>query len=185
MSTKAAIIKEKEIIQAAEYKYADVTAKVQLMCDAGGTFLHWDKNKFDPNFQFGNLSKGATKLLEVDLMCYGHDSERGTDSKDMTSAGIPRNLITSKSARFVIPVRDNKYGNGYMNESLHFSTDFSAPLIHITRAIYGFFDDLSKTIDVTAEVQALVRGGELRIERDFDVDKVCISPRLTPSDTPS
>ena len=172
LGTKAAIIAEKEVIMAAAYKYADVTAKVQLMCDAGGTCLHWDKGKFDPNFQFGNMSRGATKLLEVDLMCYGHDSERRTDSKDMTSAGVPRNFITSKAARFVIPVRDDKYGNGYMNESLHFSTDFSAPLIHITRAIYGYFDDLSKTIDVTSEVQALVRGGELRIERTFNVDKV-------------
>jgi hypothetical protein len=101
----------------------------------------------------------------VNLFCQGHDSEKYTDSNEMTASGHPRNFITNKSSRYVIVVTDGPKGKGRMSESLYFETQYSAPIILITRATYGSFDDVTKLVDCTSEVQTHVKGRTLCIER--------------------
>ena len=56
--------------------------------------------------------QGMKKLLEVQISCQGHDSERYTDSRDITGEGFARNFITAKNARLVVTVTDDQYGEG-------------------------------------------------------------------------
>lgn len=161
---------EKEAFQKAPTLFLDVTDKMQKIADAAGLNLILEKGKFDPNKIFSNPCPGNVKLLEVNIDCPGHDSERETDSKDMTASGHPRNFITSKTARFVVPVRDGKHpGESVLLETIQFSTDFAAPIIRIEKAIFGYFKEITKTVDVTAEIQAMVTGRMLKIERSVDL----------------
>lgn len=48
------------------------------------------------------------KLLEIELVCTGHDSENHTDNREMTLMGYPRNVIPGKNGRFVILCYDCK-----------------------------------------------------------------------------
>lgn len=174
---KEALEEEKRIFQNIPINFIDISKKVQTLADEGGSCLFIDKKTFDPNSSFSNPSKGNHKLLEINVLCYGHDSERQTDSKDMTGSGHPRNFITRKNARFIISVHDHPTSTrGIMSESIKFATDYSAPLIYVSKAIYGNFDDLSKCIDVTSDVQALVKGRFLRIERNVNLDALFSDP---------
>lgn len=113
------------------------------------------------------VHSGANKLLEIQLECQGHDSEKTADSREITLSGYPRNFITGKTARFAIPVRDDPLtGRGILEETLDFRTNNSHPIIIITKALYGYLSDLSKVVDVTNEVQGLVRGRFLEIGRE-------------------
>jgi hypothetical protein len=119
----------------------------------------------------------ANKLLEVQIICQGHDSEKQTDSREVTLSGYPRNFITGKAARFCIPVRDElETGRGLLTHSLRFDTSNSHPIIIITKALYGYLTDLSKVIDVTATVQGMVEGRFLLIDKDLDLDKTFTNP---------
>ena len=108
----------------------------------------------------------------MNLFCQGHDSEKYTDSNEMTASGHPRNFITNKSSRYVIIVTDDlkAKGRGRMKESLYFETHYSAPIILITRATYGCFDDVTKLVDCTNEVQTHVKGRTLCIERSENIN---------------
>ena len=119
----------------------------------------------------------ANKLLEVQIVCQGHDSEKQTDSREVTLSGHPRNFITGKAARFCIPVRDEKEtGRGVLTHSLRFDTSNSHPIIIVTKALYGYLSNLSKVIDVTATVQGMVEGRFLLIDKDLDLDKAFTNP---------
>jgi hypothetical protein len=109
------------------------------------------------------------------LDCQGHDSERTTDSTEMMDTGYSRNFITVKLSRYNIIVDDDPVtGAGVMREALDFKTDVGMPVIIITRATYGEFTpdkDMSKLIDVTNDVQGMVVGRSLVIERDINLNK--------------
>ena len=142
-----------------------------------GIMLLLDKNKFDPNFTFGNPSIGNQKILECCLDCSGHDSERNCESNEMTDTGHNRNFITIKKKRFNILVRDEEVtGKGIMLENLEFFTDNASPIIIVTKATYGEINqsnlrDVSKMIDVTTEMQNTVIGRNLILDTDVDLNK--------------
>ena len=131
---------------------------------------------FDPNFHFGDPLPDFKKMLEVSVDCQGHDSERFTSNDEMQDTGYSRNFITVKTARYSIVVdEDEVTGRGFLRESLDFRTTNSSPIIVITRATYGDAldeKDMSKSADVTAEVQSKVIGGKLIIEKDVDLNKL-------------
>ena len=90
-----------------EINFIDVTTKMQKLVDMqGGLSFRLDNKTFDPNVIFGNPSPHGMKLLEVDLICTGHDSEDFTDKREMTISGYPRNVIPGKNGRFVICCHD-------------------------------------------------------------------------------
>jgi hypothetical protein len=85
-------------------------------------------------------------MIEVNLECQGHDSERRTDNREITSDAQSRNFITTKNARLIVVVRDDPIGRGIMMENLEFRTDTSSPYVLINRATYGVLDDMSKVL---------------------------------------
>lgn len=171
LSQEANIREERDVFRSVACNFVDVRAKLQRLADSGITSLHLNKDSFDPNAVFGNPTKGVKKILEVSITCSGHDSERYTDSKEMTESGYSRNFITSKSNRYLIVVNDDPItGNGVMRESLDFATHYTSPVILITNAAYGDFSDMKKVIDVTPDIQRLVTGGILCIERTFNLN---------------
>ncbi len=151
--------------------------KLQKLADKGGIQLLLDKNKFDPNFVFGNPSVGNNKILECCLDCSGHDSERTCESNEMTDTGHNRNFITIKKNRFNILVKDDdETGAGRMQENLEFRTDNASPIIIVTKATYGEMmpqnpRDVSRMIDVTTEMQNTVVGRNLILDTDVDLNK--------------
>lgn len=50
------------------------------------------------------------KLLEVSIICHGHDSESRTEKNEVTESGYPRNFIMGKQTKFLIPVVDDMAG---------------------------------------------------------------------------
>lgn len=159
-----------------DINFVDIRDKMQRLCDASGAHILLHKDRFDPNGSFGNPTPGVPKMLEIMLESPGHDAERETDSMEMTSSGHPRNFITNKSAKILIPVGDVAGGaagtlKGEMEESLDFHTDMAAPVVHISRATYGILDDSSRVVDVTLEVQSMVEGRKLHIGTDVDLTK--------------
>lgn len=54
-----------------------------------------------------------------------------------------------------------------VDENLYFHTDNAAPIIMIVRAVYGYLQDNTKLIDVTMEVQNMVKGRFLEIGKEF------------------
>eukprot|EP01034_Spumella_vulgaris_P024631 gene24631-30999_t len=64
-----------------------------------------------------------------------------------------------------------------MAESLTFRTDNASPIIIVTKATYGEFNpinprDVSRMVDVTSEIQNQVRGRELVIDTDRNLNKM-------------
>jgi hypothetical protein len=170
---KQPLIDELTMLRNAPTTFLNVTSKMQTIADLSGTSLLLDKLNFDPNAVFGNPLPGIHKLLEVSLVCYGHDSERLTDSVETTKGGYPRNFITNKNAKFFITVEDDPVtGRGLMREAMRFEVNCAAPIIHINRASYGNFEDVSKLIDCTSEVQGRVQGACLCIEEQEDLNKL-------------
>ena len=99
-------------MKTAEPSSVDIRKKIQgIIRQLGGLELKLDKEKFDPNFTFGNPVPGRFKLLEISVTCYGHDSEQRTDGKEVTSKGYLRNFILGKKARFLVTVKDDDEGN--------------------------------------------------------------------------
>jgi hypothetical protein len=79
-----------------------------------------EKDTFDPNAMFGNPNKGIVKMIEVNLECQGHDSERRTDNREITSDANSRNFITTKNARLTVVVRDDPVsGRNSCHKSRH------------------------------------------------------------------
>ena len=166
-----------ELLRDAEIGFVDIRDKVQRLADQGGHILEWHKDRFDANAAFGNPQPGKPKLLELSLESPGHDAERETDSQEMTASGHPRNFITNKSGKFCIAVRDIEGAGhsaqlpyGRLRETLLFQTNQSAPTIFITRATYGILSDPQRVVDVTLEVQTMVRGKILHIGPEVDLD---------------
>ena len=172
LDKKAALVQEREGLLTAEPIFLDIREKIQRICDKAGRHFLLHKDRFDPNYQFGNPTPGRSKLLEIQLESPGHDSERTTDSTEMTASGHPRNFITNKSNRFIIVCQDQPDGKGVMAETVEFTTDLAAPVISITRATYGFLKDPRFTVDVTTEIQARVVDRKLRIPTDLPLDKI-------------
>ena len=135
-----------------DLKHIDISFKLQKIIDVGGgAELRLEKGgRFDPNLHFGNPNPGKKKLLEVSLICHGHDSERRTDSYEMTPSGYPRNMILGRESKYNILVEDHA-GNktSSLAESLVFSTYATNPLIVVTNALYGHPTDLTRNIDVS------------------------------------
>lgn len=163
---------QKEIFLNAEIKFIDVSVKLQKIADTGRNRLFLNPKEFDCNAIFGNPYPGMPKILECHLDCQGHDSERMTVSNEMTETGYTRNYITVKTARFNIVVEDDEKGEGVLTEPLDFATECSAPIIIVIRATYGVLTDLTKVIDVTNEIQGLVRGNALVIEREMNLNEL-------------
>ena len=93
--------------QTVEPTFVDVTKKMKTLVDLqGGMSFVLDRHKFDPNNVFGNPCEHGMKLLEVELICTGHDSENTTDKREMTLEGYPRNVIPGKNGRYVIACWD-------------------------------------------------------------------------------
>ena len=164
-----------EMLRDAEVGFIDIRDKMQRLADGGGNILEFHKDRFDVNAAFGNPQPGKPKLLELNLESPGHDSERETGSAEMTGSGHPRNFITNKSGKFCLAVQDIA-GKGHMGtafgklkETLTFKTDQTAPTIHITRATYGILSDPERVVDVTLEVQNMVKGKVLHISSDLDL----------------
>jgi hypothetical protein len=102
---------ERADLKTAQPKHIDIRDKIQLIIGKQGGFeLKLDKNEFDPNFTFGNPMPGRTKLLEISVTCYGHDSEQRTDGGEVTSKGFLRNFILGKKARYLVSVSDKDDG---------------------------------------------------------------------------
>ena len=78
--------------------------------------------------------------------------------------GLPLNYIMSRGGRFLISVKDEESGFGRLFEDLHFSSNIVLPVVFINRAIYGQLEHLSRVIDVTSEVQNLIKGRILELE---------------------
>jgi hypothetical protein len=174
---KQDLIAEREALKDCEPKCIDVTKKVQRIGEQqGGLVLKLDRKTFDPNFVFGNPLPGVKKLLEVAILCHGHDSESLTDSNEVTESGYPRNFIMGKQMKFMIPVQDDMSGHGIMQESLTFNTNNVLPLMRINRAMYGNPRDLKQLIDVTVECQNLVSGRFLKISTKQDLFKLFGDP---------
>lgn len=164
------LIRERDALLEATPICVDVSKKVQRLAEQqGGLILKLDRKTFDPNFVFGNPLPGVKKLLEVSIVCLGHDSESHTDNNEVTESGYPRNFIMGKQTRFLIPVVEDVSGKGIMQESLTFNTNNVLPLMRINRAMYGNPRDLKQLIDVTVEVQNLVNGRLLRISTHVDL----------------
>ena len=161
----------------AEISFVDIRDKLQRLCDAGGPLLELHADRFDCNAAFGNPAPGKPKILEISVESPGHDAERETDSEEMTSSGHPRNFITNKSAKFCVAVQEIKdeglggTAKGKLRETVRFSTDLSAPVIHITRATYGILDDPLRVIDCSLEVQSMVKGRMLHIGTEVNLTK--------------
>lgn len=171
------MIAERDALKDCEPRSIDITKKVQRIGEQqGGLVLKLDRKSFDPNFVFGNPLPGVKKLLEVSILCHGHDSESQTDSNEVTESGYPRNFIMGKQAKFLIPVVDDMSGQGIMTESLTFNTNNVLPLMRINRAMYGNPRDLKQLIDVTVEVQKLVIGRFLKISTHADLYKLFGDP---------
>lgn len=173
---KEEIERDQKRLRDADISFVDIRDKMQRLCDASGPQILLHKDRFDPNASFGNPSPGVPKMLEVMLESPGHDAERETDSLEMTASGHPRNFITNKSAKIIIPVGDVEGGSGgptkgVMEESLHFHTDMAAPVIHVTRATYGILNDASRVVDVTLEVQSMVQGRKLHLGTELDLTR--------------
>ncbi len=87
--------------------------------------------------------------------------------------GYTRNFITMKKGRFNLVVDDDMAtGKGKLMDSLNFVAEYCAPMIIVTKAMYGELDDLTKLIDVTSDVQSMVKGNTLIIEEDVNLNKV-------------
>jgi len=170
-NNKQKIIDDMAATREAPISFLDITTKLQRLADKGGISLKLDKETFDPNLVFGNPMPGALKFLEVNLTCPGHDSERFADSREVTGGGFPRNYITNKSARFVVPVVENRLnGKARLAESVVFESSFAGPIITIVRATYGDFSNSSHLIDCTTEVQLKVKGQVLCIEQSENLN---------------
>jgi hypothetical protein len=169
---KSTFQKQKEQFLNADIKFIDISQKLQKIADNGKNRLFLDPKSFDCNAIFGNPCPGLPKILECHLDCQGHDSERETLSNEMTETGYARNYITVKTGRFNVVIEDNEKGEGILTEPLDFHTDCSAPIIIVTRATYGILNDLSKLIDVTNEIQGLVVGNTLTIEREVNLNEL-------------
>lgn len=171
------LIAERNTLKDCEPCCVDITKKVQRIGEQqGGLVVKLDRKTFDPNFVFGNPLPGVKKLLEVSILCHGHDSESQTDSNEVTESGYPRNFIMGKQARFLIPVSDDMSGQGILHESLMFHTNNVLPLMRINRAMYGNPRDMKQLIDVTAEVQKLVIGRLLKVSTHADLHKLFGDP---------
>ncbi len=173
---KPELLSDFEMLRDAEVGFVDIRDKVQRLADQGGPMLEWHMDRFDANAAFGNPQPGKPKLLEISLESPGHDSERETGSAEMTGSGHPRNFITNKSAKFCVAVKDvpgkghsSTLAFGQLRETLCFKTDQAAPTIHITRATYGVLSDPERLVDVTLEVQSMVKGKILHIGTDVDL----------------
>ena len=213
---------EKEAFKKVEISYIDITKKMQTLCDKqGGMSLTLNHHQFDPNAMFGNPTPSGLKLLEVDIVCTGHDSENYTDTREVTVSGYPRNVIPGKNGRFVVACHDldahteekrlakihakderkrmkalkamirhrggqegaekgdqmmsmnftfgstallnkgEELMTSRMDESVHFETYNGAPMVSVTRALYGHPTDLQKTFSVQNQVQNMVQGRQM------------------------
>ena len=63
---------------------------------------------------------------------------------------------------------DRKTGRGILEHNIDFRSDYTDAVISINKAYYGYMPDLSKVIDVTTRVQAIVTGRKLFMKRGFD-----------------
>jgi hypothetical protein len=169
---KSELLRLQDLFRNVPIKFVDVASKVQKIADIQKTMLSISKADFDPNFVFGNPLIGCPKILEVSIDCQGHDSEKITSLDEMMDTGYTRNFITMKKARFNIVVEDDMTtGKGIMAESIHFAAEYVSPMLIVTKATYGELDDLTKLINVTNEVQGLVKGPTLIIERELNLNK--------------
>jgi len=109
------------------------------------------------------------KLLEINLISVGHDSERLTSSIEASTVGNPLNFITGRPSHFLIPVKDDEFGRGRLAESLLFRCNNVMPIIRINSAAYGNLKDMSRLIDVTPEIAGLVKGRELLLAKDVNL----------------
>eukprot|EP01031_Cornospumella_fuschlensis_P037973 gene37973-46131_t len=162
----------RRVLEQAQANYLDVSVKLQRLVDVKKYAVELSRRAFDCNAVFGNPCPGLPKILDVYLECEGHDSEKQTESNDMSATGFARNYIAIKNAHFSIMVSDDQQGKGVLQESLRFSTSYVSPMVVITRALYGELDDMSKVMDVTFNLQALCRERALVIEKDADLDKL-------------
>ena len=109
------------------------------------------------------------KLLEINLISVGHDSERLTSSVEASTVGNPLNFITGRPSHYLIPVKDDEFGRGRLAESLLFRCNNVLPIIRINSAAYGNLNDVSRLIDVTPEIAGLVKGRELLLAKDVNL----------------
>ncbi len=168
---KPDLLRLRKVFQEAPTKFVDICVKLQHIADQQGKSLLLERSAFDPNAVFGNPLPGLPKLLQVYVDCQGHDSEKVTELNEMQETGYARNFITMKKGRFNIVVEDDvESGRGIMRESLEFLADYASPILIITKAIYGELHDLTKCIDVTNEIQSMVVGRTLIIEKDLNLN---------------
>jgi len=172
ISKKEEIIEDRRLFKEMELAFFDVTDKMQKISDKqGGAVLRLDKKLFNA-MAFGDPKPGAKKLIECSLICHGHDSERRTDSYEMTPSGFPRNLILGKNSRFNILTS----ADGKLEEDLIFETYNASPLIVVTKALYGHPTDLTRCIDVSAITQKFVVGRTFTIDPEINLDELFSNP---------
>lgn len=175
---KPKLLEQREMFQNAKINFIEVSLKLQKIVDKSGICVHLSSANFDPNFTFGNPTPGVDKILECYLDCSGHDSERHTETNEMTDTGYTRNFITIKRERFnILVVDDPVTGQGIMQEKIDFQTDNASPVIVITKATYGEVNpldkrDVSRMIDVTGVVQNLVEGRQLIIDTSVNLNEL-------------
>jgi hypothetical protein len=88
------LVKQKDEFKVMSINFFDITQKMQKIVDSqGGLSFVLKKSSFDPTLAFGDATNAQVNILEVDLVCTGHDSENYTDKREMTVSGYPRNVI--------------------------------------------------------------------------------------------
>mmetsp|Transcript_43533 Transcript_43533/g.136555 ORF Transcript_43533/g.136555 Transcript_43533/m.136555 type:complete len:160 (-) Transcript_43533:2124-2603(-) len=102
----------------------------------------------------------------------GHDSERLADSNEVTSTGFRRNFISRQRHTLSFKLAEDEGGASFLPEDLQIFTPRVHSTIQVQRAVWGHPTNLSKTFDVTQEVQKMVidQGGDrLYIGTDIDL----------------
>jgi len=173
---KPQLMADKKMFKEMPIEFVDISKKLQILADKQGGALLKIGKEFHANVVFGNPLPGMKKVIECSLVCHGHDSERRTDSYEMTPSGFPRNSILGKESRFNILVEDGEDGLGHLKEELLFETYNSSPLVVITKALYGHPVDLRRNIDVTKVIQEFVKGRRLYIGTDVNLDDLLSNP---------
>eukprot|EP01039_Chlorochromonas_danica_P004092 gene4092-4478_t len=144
-------------------RFYDITKKIQEIIDIQQKAKNQSQlillsYQFDPNFNFGNPCPGYPKIIEIELDCPGHDSEKLTKSEDMTETGYSTNSITIKQGYFNVLVYDEiETGKGKMQESIEFQINS---------------DNTRYIMDVTANIQALTHGEALTIPKGTNLTKL-------------
>jgi hypothetical protein len=154
--------------------YIDVTGHVQRrVAECGGGRIDFRVSE-DLNSTFGaNPNPGFPKQLRITYTVLGHDSERTTQSAEITyPSGYPRNYIMPRDDYLSKDAVENKAGEANLLEAVYVECPKVLSTLEITQGFYGKMSNYRKVFDVTAELRQLssMQGGnKLKISDTDDL----------------